>query len=57
MTKLDFFGLKLPFLDIFKKVEHSLFDAWSFLLIHIWLTPSEGSKDFINLLKKKLNHG
>jgi len=31
-----------------KKSTHSLFGAWSFLLIHIHFTPSEGPKDFVN---------
>jgi hypothetical protein len=31
-----------------KKSTHSLFGAWSFLLIHICFTPSEGPKNFIN---------
>ena len=44
MVKLEFFS-KLPFLDIYyKKSTHSLFDAWSFLLVHMRFTPSEGPK-------------
>ena len=39
----------LPFLrHIFRKATHSLLGAWSFLLVHIQSTPSEGPKDFIN---------
>jgi hypothetical protein len=41
---------KLPFLDTptlfsripIKKITHSLFGAWWFLLVHIWFTPSDG---------------
>ena len=32
-----------------KKIAHSLFDAWSFLLVHICFTPSEGTKDLCKL--------
>ena len=33
-----------------KQATHSLFGAWSFLLlIHIRFTPSEGPKDFVNV--------
>ena len=31
--------------------------AWSVLLIHIWVTPSEVSKGFVNRFFKKLNPG
>jgi hypothetical protein len=30
---------------IWKKSIHSLFGAWSFLLVHIWFTPSEDKLD------------
>ena len=29
----------------------------SFLLVHIWFTPSEGSKGFVNWIFKKSDHG
>ena len=32
-----------------KKLAHLFFGAWSFFLVRIWVTPSEGSKDFVNL--------
>jgi hypothetical protein len=37
-------------LDIFsrKKSAHSLLDAWSFLLIHIWSKPNRAPKVFVN---------
>ena len=38
---------------ILKKSSHSLLHAWSLLLIHIWLTPSEGPKSFVNWFLKK----
>jgi hypothetical protein len=48
MVKIDFFS-KLPFLEhILKKITHSHFGAWSFLLIHIWFTHGEGPKGFVN---------
>jgi hypothetical protein len=57
---LDKRMIKLALLIIFSKLPKS-FDAWSFLLIHIRFTPSEGPKIFINdLLRKqtmKLDHG
>ena len=55
MVKLDdfyFYFVYLPPLPItlfghmLKKSTHLLFGAWSFLLVHIWLTPSEGPKGF-----------
>ena len=30
-----------------KKPTHSVFGAWSFLLVHISFTPSEGPKGFV----------
>ena len=33
---------------ILEKPAHSFFGAWSFLLVHLWFTPSEGLKGFIN---------
>ena len=55
----SFFLFKLLFMGIFKKKisTHSLFGAWSFLLIHIGFTPCEGPKGFVNWFLKKLNHG
>ena len=48
IVKLDFFS-KLPFLGIYqKRSPHSFFGAWSFLLVHIWFTPSERPKGFVN---------
>ena len=40
-SKSDLFG------HILKRSAHSLFGAWSFLLIHIRFTPSEGPKGFV----------
>ena len=34
---------KMPFVE-FKKAAHWLYSAWSFLLVHIWFTPSEGPR-------------
>jgi hypothetical protein len=45
-VKLDFF-LNYPFWTYIKKSSHSPFDAWSFLLAHIHVIPSEGLKDFV----------
>ena len=47
MVKLDsLFSPKLPFLDVSQK---SFFDAWAlFFSVHIWCTPNEGPKDFVN---------
>ena len=42
-----FFKIDL-FEHILKKSAQSLFDAWSFLLVHIGLTPSEGPKNFVD---------
>ena len=59
MVKLDFsFLFKSAFLGrILEKSAHSLFGAWSFLLIHIWFTPSEGSQGFVNWFLRKSDHG
>ena len=49
--------LKISLLrHMLKKSIHSFFDAWSFLQVHIWFTPSEGPKDFVNQFLKKLDH-
>ena len=54
-----YFLSKMSFLDIYilKKITHSFFGAWLFLLVHIWFTPSEGPKGFINWFLKKSDHG
>ena len=39
-----------------KNLAHSLFGAWSSLLVHIRFTHSEGSKGFVNRFLKKSNH-
>ena len=31
-----------------EKISTFTFGAWSFLLVHIWFTPSEGHKGFVN---------
>ena len=49
MVKLDFFSFKtILFGHILKMSTRSLFGAWSFLLVHIRFTPSEGPKGFVN---------
>ena len=40
--KIAFFGIYIENINTFT------FDAWSFLSVHIWFTPSEGHKDFVN---------
>ena len=69
-----FYFQKCPFWAyIFQKLAHSLFGAWSFFMVHIRCTPSEGPKAFkfcffkevgqwkldheLRLLKKALFHG
>ena len=45
----NYFPFKIAFFGhILEKSTTSLFVAWSFLLVHIWFTPSEGSKGFVN---------
>ena len=57
-SKLNFIFFKTaPIGHILKKSTNFLFGAWSFLLVHIWLTPSEGPKGFVNWFGKKSNHG
>ena len=41
---------------ISKKWRHSLFGAWSFFLVYILFTPSEGPKGFENWFFKKSDH-
>ena len=48
MVKLDFDFFQTFLYWGIKKSTHSLFGAWSFLLVHIWFTHSEGPKDFVN---------
>ena len=48
-SNLIYFFQHFPFwIFIYSKIGHSHFGAWSFLLVHIEFTPSEGPKDFIN---------
>ena len=54
IVKLEFFFFqKCSFKHILKKSAHSLFDAWSFLSVPIWFTPSEGPQGFVNWFLKK----
>jgi hypothetical protein len=49
MVRLEYFQNCLFWAYIEKKSAHSLFGAWSFLLVHIQFTPSErpiGSVNF-----------
>ena len=48
MVKLEFFSQTALFGHILRKTAHSLFGAWSFLLVHIQFTPSKGPKGFVN---------
>ena len=51
MIKLEFFiyfSFSNFFLAYIKKIITFTFGAWSFLLVHIRFTPSEGPKDFVN---------
>ena len=60
MVKLDFnfFSQNYPFWAYgIKKIAHSFCGTWSLLLVHIWLTPSERSKGFVNWYLNKLEHG
>ena len=53
MFKLDFIYLfiysqNFPFWAyIFKKSTHLFLGAWSFLLVHMWFTPSEEPQGFV----------
>ena len=43
-----FYFFKITFLGrVLKQPTHSLLGAWSFLLVHIWFTPSEEPKGFV----------
>ena len=58
MVKLIFFFIKTTlFGHGFKDSTYLLFGAWSFLLVHIWFTPSEGPKGFANWFLEKSNLG
>ena len=54
-VKVEFSFLKTTLFGhmLKNKSAHSFVGAWSFLLIHIWFTPSEGLKDFVNWFFKK----
>ena len=57
MIKLYFFfPSKWPLLGICKKISTFTLNAWSFLLVHIRFTPSEGPKDFANWFSKNSDH-
>ena len=46
--KIKILNQNYLFLDTyFFKICTFTFGAWSFLLVHIWLTPSEGPKGFV----------
>jgi hypothetical protein len=49
MVKPDFFLPKNYHFGAYikKNPAHSLFGAWSFLLVHIWFTPREEPKGFV----------
>ena len=56
----SFFSFKtIIFGRMLKKLAHYFFGAWSFLLVHIRFTPSEGPKGFVNwfFFFKKPDHG
>jgi hypothetical protein len=58
MAKLDVFFIKIAlFAHILEKLAHSLFGVWSFLLIHMRFTPSEGPKGFVTWFFFKSDHG
>ena len=46
MVKLNFFLKYHFFYFVLKKSMHSLFSAWSFLLVHVRFTTNEGPKTF-----------
>ena len=65
-TREDNKIVKLEFLELSnyplwaylkKKINTFTFDAWPFMLLHIWFTPSEGPKDFVNRFFKKSDCG
>ena len=55
MVKLETQNHKPFFGRILEKMNTFTYGTWSFLLIHIWFTPSEGPKGFVNLFLKKLD--
>jgi hypothetical protein len=57
MVKLDFFFKTTLFGHVIKNSTRSLFGAWSFLLVYIRFTPSEGPKGFANRFLEKSNLG
>ena len=57
MVKLELFSQTALFGHILRKTAHSLFGAWSFLLVHIQFTPSKEPKGFVNYFLKKSDHG
>ena len=54
MVKLDFISIFLKTSFFEHMLAHSLFGAWSFLLIHIRFKPSEGPKGFVILFYFKI---
>ena len=56
IAKLELFSKSAPFGHILNKSTQSLFGAWSFLLVHIRFTPSEGPESFVNWSYKKSDH-
>ena len=49
MVKLDFlFFSKLFFWAMYLEINTFKFGTWSFFLVQIWFTPSEGPKGFVN---------
>ena len=44
---------KIALLSMYSKIPtHSLLGAWSFFLVHIWFTPSEGPKAFQTIFSR-----
>ena len=44
------------FEHILKKSTHSYLGAWSYLVVHVWFTLSEGPKGFVNWYFEKSHH-
>ena len=57
MIKLKFSQNLTSWTYIKKNSAHSLLDAWSFLLVHIWSKPNEVPEGFVNWFVKKSDHG
>ena len=53
-TKVDKKMVKLDFWAYTKKISTFTFGAWSFLLVHIWFTPNEGPKAFVDYFFKEI---